>query len=300
MPPLCVSDGIDVLVRMWYRKYNTIKYVWLLNDAAEAAQTESDDKESGGWGMSMRRYRGKRHQRKRFGLWAAVAILVALVIGSVFYIRDFYRADGSALEALESGNGVTVEQTDDLVVFIPEEPIGGLVFYPGGKVEHTAYAPLLRKLAEQGILCVLPEMPFRLAVLDAHAADEIPERYPEIETWFIGGHSLGGSMAAACAEKHRERFEGLVLLAAYSTKDLTDSDLRVLSIYGTEDGVLNRENYSENQSNLPDSVVEVIVDGGNHACFGSYGPQEGDGAARISPQDQMKETVERMIAFFAE
>ena len=135
---------------------------------------------------------------------------------------------------------------------------------------------------------------------DVHAADGIPDRYPEIGIWYIGGHSLGGSMAAACAEKHGDLFEGLVLLASYSTKNLTDSDLRVLSVYGTEDGVLNRENYSESRGNLPETTVEAVLDGGNHACFGSYGSQEGDGAARISPQEQMKKTAALLLAFFEE
>lgn len=233
-------------------------------------------------------------------LWGAGALLFVLIMGCAFYIRDFYPADKAALLALESGDGVTVEQTDEAVFFVPEDPAGGLVFYPGGKVEHTAYAPLMRELAEKGILCVLPEMPLRLAVLDVNAAKEVPEQYPEVGDWYIGGHSLGGSMAAACAETYADRFEGLVLLASYSTKDLTDSNLRVLSVYGTEDGVLNRENYSENRGNLPDSTVEIVVDGGNHACFGSYGVQEGDGAARISPEDQLQETAGLMLAFFTE
>jgi len=248
----------------------------------------------------MRRYRGKRHQRKRVGIGLAGVVLAAMVIGCILYIRDFYPAEEAALAALESGEGVTVEQTDHAVVFLPEEPVSGLVFYPGGKVEHTAYAPLLRELAEQGILCVLPEMPLRLAVLNANAAKGVPEQYPEIEDWYIGGHSLGGSMAAACAGTYEDLFQGLVLLASYSTKDLTDSDLRVLSVYGTEDGVLNRESYSENRENLPDSTVEVVIDGGNHACFGSYGPQEGDGAARIVPQEQLEETVEQILTFLGE
>lgn len=230
----------------------------------------------------------------------AGVILAALFIGGVCYIRDFYPADERALAALESGEGVTVERTKDAVVFAPEDPIAGLVFYPGGKVEHTAYAPLMRELAKQGVLCVLPEMPLRLAVLDIHAADGIPEQYPEIGDWYIGGHSLGGSMAAVCAEKHGASLKGLVLLASYSTKDLTDSGLRVLSVYGTEDGVLDRENYRENRENLPASAAEVIVDGGNHACFGSYGPQEGDGTARISGQDQLEETVKQILVFFSE
>lgn len=246
----------------------------------------------------MRRYRGNRNGRKRIGAGAAAGvILAALILGCMFYIKDFYHADETALAALESGNGVTVEQTKDTVIFVPENPVSGLIFYPGGKVEHTAYAPLMQKLAAQGILCVLVEMPCRLAVLDAYAADGIPEQYPDLENWYIGGHSLGGSMAAACVEKHGEQFEGLVLLASYSTKDLSDSNLRVLSVYGSEDRVLNWENYRENRENLPESTVEAVLDGGNHACFGSYGPQKGDGTVQIAAQDQTEETAALLAAF---
>ena len=105
-------------------------------------------------------------------------------------------------------------------------------------MEHTAYAPLMKELAEKDILCVLVKMPFHLAVFDINAADGIREQFPEIKSWYIGGHSLGGSMAASYVSKHTEDFEGLVLLAAYSTEDLSDSGLKVLSVYGSEDGVL--------------------------------------------------------------
>jgi len=246
----------------------------------------------------MYRYRGRKRERRGLFLLAVIAILLLLVIGCIFYVRDFYRADDAALTAMQSDNRVTVEQTVAGAVFMPQEPSTGLVFYPGGKVEHTAYAPLMRELAEEGILCVLTEMPLNLAVLDVNAAEGIPEQYPDITTWYIGGHSLGGSMAASFAADHADTYEGLILLASYSTKDLSGTDLRVLSVYGSEDGVLNQEKYSGNKVHLPDSAVEILLDGGNHACFGSYGAQEGDGAARISPEKQVEATAEQIIAFF--
>lgn len=101
-------------------------------------------------------------------------------------------------------------------------------------------------------------------------------------------------MAASYVSKHTEDFEGLVLLAAYSTEDLSDSGLKVLSVYGSEDGVLNREKYEEYRSNLPKDTVEYVMEGGNHAEFGSYGEQEGDGQARISQGEQIAITVEKI------
>ena len=235
-----------------------------------------------------------RRRRSRLLLCLAVVVAVALLAAGI-YVNDYYRADAAALAALESGGAVIVEQREDLVVFCPTEPQAGLIFYPGGKVEHTAYAPLLRALAEKGILCVLPEMPLRLAVLDADAAAGMPEQFPEVEDWYLGGHSLGGAMAAGYAADHGGAYRGLLLLASYSTEDLSDTELRVLSLYGSEDGVLDFEKYEEYRSNLPADAVEQIIDGGSHACFGSYGPQEGDGTAAITGEEQIRITAEAVL-----
>ncbi len=175
--------------------------------------------------------------------------------------------------------------------FVPENPQAGIIFYPGGKVEYTAYAPLMQKLAEEDILCIVPKMPLNLAVLDVDAAEDIMKQYPEIDKWYIGGHSLGGSMAASYAAENPENFEGLLLLAAYSTEDLSDTSMDVYSVYGSEDLVLNMEKYEEYRSNLPEDVYELIIEGGNHAGFGSYGAQEGDGEAAITASAQIEAAV---------
>ena len=194
---------------------------------------------------------------------------------------------------------VSIETADDRMVFIPEESQAGLIFYPGGKVEHTAYAPLMRGLADRGVLCVLVEMPLNLAVLDMNAADGIPEMYPHIDSWYIGGHSLGGSMAASYAAKNASAYDGLVLLAAYSTADLSFAGLKVISIYGSEDGVLNREKYAANKVNLPALFEEYIIEGGCHAGFGSYGAQDGDDTPTITGDAQIEETARLLTDFFA-
>ena len=207
---------------------------------------------------------------------AALAALAVGVIGVGVYAGDYYRADSAAQAALISDENVAASAQKGRMIFAPERVEAGLSFYPGGKVEYTAYAPLMRALAEEGVLCIVPEMPLNLAVLDMDAAADIP-RDREVEKWYIGGHSLGGAMAASYAAKHPGEFEGLVLLAAYSTEDLTETDLSVLSLYGSADGVLDMEKYEQYRENLPEDTVEAVLDGGCHACFGSYGPQAGDG-----------------------
>lgn len=233
--------------------------------------------------------------KKRKGLWIAAAILLTLAIAVAVYAGDYYRAEEAAVAAMAGSDTVTVEQAGNLTVFAPQSPEAGFIFYPGGKVEHTAYAPLLLELAQENILCVLVQMPLNLAVLDMDAAEGIPEKYPEIKSWYIGGHSLGGSMAASYAAENAEGLDGLVLLAAYSTADLKSTDLEVLSIYGSEDRVLNMEKYQQYRPNLPETTWEWVIDGGNHALFGSYGPQEGDGEAAISGEVQLTVTVQNLL-----
>ena len=237
-------------------------------------------------------------KRTRIILSVCLAVLFVFGVGGYAYVSDYYHADETALEAMAYlTDSVQVEQDGDVIWFVPEDPTAGLIFYPGGKVEHTAYAPLLRACAEQGILCALVRMPGNLAVLDANAADDLRQKHLEITAWYMAGHSLGGAMAANYAAAHAEDFNGLILLAAYSTKDLTGTTLRVLSVYGSEDGVLNRESYEKNRANLPADTTEVVLDGGCHAQFGSYGAQDGDGIPSISGEEQVRQTAEAIAAF---
>ena len=228
----------------------------------------------------------------------ALAVVLMLCIGGWAYVSDYYRADETAIAAMDSVSGITVQQSGSTLAFVPEQAETGFIFYPGGKVEYTAYAPLMRALAENGVLCVLTEMPMNLAVLDMNAADGIPEQYPQVKRWYIGGHSLGGSMAASHAAKNADRYEGLVLLASYSTADIAASGLNVISLYGSEDGVLNMDKYAEYRANLPAGFEERVINGGCHAGFGSYGAQEGDGIPFISGEEQLQLTTQLLTDFF--
>lgn len=232
----------------------------------------------------------KDKRKRKIFITAASIVLVLAIITWVCasYVGDYYRADQNAIETFAPMNAVSTELLDDgTLIFKPENATKGFVFYPGGKVEYTAYQPLMAACAQQGILCILVEMPFNLAVLDINAADGIQEQHPEIEKWYIGGHSLGGSMAASHLANHIDDYDGLILLGSYSTADLSKTGLDVLSVYGSEDKVMNRVKYDENKSNLPSDLIEVVIEGGCHAYFGMYGAQEGDGKPTISNEEQI-------------
>lgn len=235
----------------------------------------------------------KKHKGLKLGV-----VAVLLLCGVCWaYAADYYHADDVVVAAMSPAAGVAVKQKGNTLVFIPEDAETGLIFYPGGKVEYTAYAPLMRALADNGVLGVLVRMPLNLAVLDVNAAKGIPEQYPKIKHWYIGGHSLGGSMAASHAAKNASAYERLVLLASYSTADLRTSGLPVISIFGSEDGVLNMEKYAEYRRNLPAAFEEHIIEGGCHAGFGSYGPQDGDGVPTMTGEEQIAETVRLLTVF---
>ena len=153
----------------------------------------------------------------------------------------------------------------------------------------------MHSLATQNVLCIVTSMPFDLAVFNQNAADGIKENYPSVKHWYIGGHSLGGAMAASYAANHTDTFEGLILLASYSSVDISISGLNVISVYGSNDGVLDMNKYNESLSLLPADTKEFVINGGCHAYFGSYGPQKGDEKPTITPAEQVQQTTEFIL-----
>lgn len=220
-----------------------------------------------------------------------VLLISALIVAFRTYAGKYYHAEEYEL-TVES-----VEETGEYIAYGDPESSLGLIFYPGAKVEETAYAPLMEELAEDGIFCVVAKMPIHLAVLKPNAAEEIMEAYEKVGTWYLAGHSLGGAMAADFAAEHEEELAGLILLAAYPTKEL--ADLPVLSVYGSEDEILNKEKY-DRAIGYADSLTERVIDGGNHAGFGNYGAQKGDGEACIPQEEQWQETVDYILNYLAD
>lgn len=237
----------------------------------------------------------------RYILIAFILILFLAMGGFVVWAANPLGPGERSLAALESDSLVAVEQ-GDLIVFQPvdRQPATGFIFYPGGRVDHRSYAPALHEIAAQGYLVVLVPAPLNLMVFNPNAADEVIPQFPQIENWAIGGHSLGGAMAANYAYAHPDTVDGLVLWAAYpaSNNDLTDSGLPVISIYGTLD-MAGMEKFAESRTLLPTDTVWVVIEGGNHAQFGDYGVQPGDNVATISAADQQEQIVNATVNFLA-
>ena len=239
----------------------------------------------------------KMSKKKIIGL-SIVGILAVLLLICGVYVSDYYHADDDAIAAYDVVGDFDIKTWNDkTIIYEPEHAMAGFIFYPGGKVEYRAYEPLMKALAAEGILCALVEMPFNLAIFDTNAAEGIKDKYPDIDNWYMGGHSLGGSAAAMYLESNADEYKGLILLGSYSTVDLSDTNLQILSIYGSEDEVINRDKYNDSLKNMPKSFYEFVIQGGCHAYFGMYGEQDGDGTPTISNEFQIDVTTAKIEEF---
>ena len=221
----------------------------------------------------------------------AVIIIVAIVILSVgtflIYASDYYRADDTAIAAMQIDS--VTKLGDRLIIVTPDTPgKTAMIFYPGAKVEYFAYLPLMEKIKDSsGIMCILVKMPFNMAIFDPNAAEEIMEQFLEIENWYVAGHSMGGAMASYYASNNQDKVKGLILLGAYIYGDFPEN--KALTIYGSfNTSVAEKINYTENI---------VVIEGGNHAQFGNYGKQNGDVDAAISSEQQQSIAAEAIKNF---
>ena len=248
--------------------------------------------------MSQEKRKLTKSEKRVIIIMVIATIVAGCIFGVLLYINDYYRATEKAQKAILGTDLIEVVEKGDYYLFTqnitssyrgPAEG-QGIIFYPGGKVDEVAYAPLLLELAELGYDVYLVKMPAKLAILGSNAAEGIIESAPNVKGWTMMGHSLGGAMAASFSATHDEEIDNLVLLAAYSMEDISGLDMDVYSFYGSEDKVLNMENYKKYYANLPKDMVETVIDGGNHSYYAHYGEQDGDATATIT-RDEQQQTV---------
>jgi len=241
---------------------------------------------------------------RKFLKWSGLATLVLLAVLVGGFILWGSLPAKPMPEAISLVDRLPADNSGDAwLVFSPNggQPDTGFIFYPGGRVDYRAYAPAAQAIADHGYLVVIVRMPLNFAIFDVNAAADVIEAYPDIQHWAIGGHSLGGAMAANFVYTHPGVVEGLVLWAAYpaSNNDLSSSGIRVVSISGRRDGLSTPEKIAASVPLLPADTFWVAIEGGNHAQFGWYGDQSGDNPATISRDDQQEQLVQATVALLA-
>ena len=208
-----------------------------------------------------------------------------------------------------SDTAVTVTESDETISFQPtnNQSSIGLLFYPGAIVEPTAYAPLARTLAEAGYLTIIVKLPWGSAPLDSHEAQlwqttqAIMMGETSLKQWVLGGHSRGAAIASRTIHEYEDMFAGLILIGTSHPKEaafsLANAQIPVSKIYTTEDGLASPGEVEANRGFLPEQTIWTEIDGGNHAQFGYYGTQLGDGQATISRDQQQSETAVAILTF---
>lgn len=241
---------------------------------------------------------------RRVALVLGVGLVVA-VGAFVLWANAAAPAEADALARASADNQVTVTARDGVTWVCPVDgPAAGtgIVFYPGARVEAPAYvatwAPIV---ARTGVRVAIPDVTLNLAVLDIGRADDVRAAAPDVRRWVVGGHSLGGAMAASYAGRQAWRdLDGLVLWAAYATEGAgltTRDDLPVLSVTGARDGLATPADVAARRGSLPPATVTVGIGGMNHAQFGRYGDQAGDLPPQIDDDAALEVLTEEVSAW---
>ena len=236
-----------------------------------------------------------RHRFLKWLLPILGVVIIAAILWGIQWATYARPPLPEAIEALESDDLVRI--TDEpWLTFSPRRstPTTGFIFYPGGRVDPRAYASLMREIASEGFLVVVPEMPINMAVFNPNIADEIIENYPEIQNWVIGGHSVGGAMAAQYTGNHPEIIDGLAIWASYppDSTDISDLDIPVVSIYGSRELRVNDESVAERKHLLPEDTLYIRIEGGDHHQFGSYEINHKDHLATTSRASQHEQIIQ--------
>ena len=237
-------------------------------------------------------------------IWITAGITLTVVFALWCLIA--FRASGAAREAIRGDDSVTVTEGEHHWILQrrtnPAEI--GVVFFPGGMVDHVAYAPLLRDIAAAGYPSVLIRVPRRGTFGGAEGAEPLNRavaamrEVPQVRRWVVAGHSRGGEIASRLAQTQAPSLAGLVLIGTSHPRDISLAHLRipVMRIYGTRDTVADVEKLERTKSNLPPHTEHVRIDGGNHSQFGAYGFQPGDWPATISREEQHAQTLEAILS----
>ena len=237
-------------------------------------------------GLSTRR--PERGRARRWWLRVPLILVSVVAVGVVAWLKPFTAVE-PALAAMQSDAKVNVAEYPTQIVLTPSGSLSttAVFFQPGARVDARAYAAILRPLAEAGHIVVIPKQPIGIAFLATTAFESAQSAYPDVTSWVVGGHSLGGTVAAIDADDHdgdaTSPVVGLLLYASYPASDMSGTlTASVLSISGSEDGLATPAKIDAAKPDLPQATTYTVIQGAVHAFFGDYGPQPGDGTPTIS------------------
>ena len=218
-----------------------------------------------------------------------IIILVILLLAGI----NNYSATDEAIKYLSSSKNVKVSKIKEGYFFDGPGNETAIIFFPGAKVQYTAYAKLMYKFAQNGQDCFLLALPLNFAFFNVNAPKKIIQKY-DYEKWYVSGHSLGGVIASAYVSDNPEKITGVISFASYPMKKLP-SNIEYISFYGSEDKILNLEKFEDSKKYLQGTYQIYVIDGGNHSGFANYGAQKGDGKAKITSDEQQDFVIKKCL-----
>ncbi|MED0875646.1 alpha/beta hydrolase [Bacillus mobilis] len=216
------------------------------------------------------------------------SLLGILLMGSIaFFVwsQFTYKPTKEALLLVDD------KKDEENIVFGEKDAKVGVIFYQGAKVEAEAYSYLGEALAKDGHFVVMPKLPLNLAIFGINEVDSVIEKYPEVQKWYVAGHSMGGAMISKYAFHNEGKVDGVIFLGSYPADDFSTKSIPMLSIYGEVDALATVEKIENNKKLMSKYTTMHMIKGGNHANFGMYGEQKGDNASLITAKTQRDETV---------
>ena len=236
----------------------------------------------------------------KWNRWKIIRV-IWVVFGLTFLGWMFYSVNADVEDDIfEDSSKIKVDITSDYISFTPKTSFDKVMFfYPGALVDPDAYAPLCRKIAENGLQVLIIYMPWRMAIFGYNKIKELNLLADKSKQYILAGHSQGGKMAAQFVYENPGLIDQLILLATTHPRDydLSNSTIPVMKIFGSQDGVADPQDILANKSLLPKNTMFVEIEGANHAQFGYYGSQLGDNEAQISREKQQKIVLQNILWF---
>ena len=99
---------------------------------------------------------------------------------------------------------------------------------------------------------------------------------------------IGGLLGMICFHHKTRKWKFRILVPLFA---VLDAMLIVFLLY--------MSSYYPAEGLVTGRYSEIVLGGGNHAQFGNYGTQSGDGTAKITVQEQQERTVEEIGNFFS-
>ncbi|MGM9534605.1 MAG: alpha/beta hydrolase [Intestinibacter sp.] len=249
----------------------------------------------------------KKKQKKKIRskkiIKAILVLLLVSIIGFFIWLSSYYAPTKEAELSLISDNNVEVSIDGNLISFTPKNTTAtkGFIFYPAAKVDARAYAKLCKMISSYGYQVVAVDMPLNFAPFGKNKANDVIQKYGDIESWVIGGDSLGGLIATRYVNSNLEKIDGVVLISSYPADSyLKEIGMDVLSIWGSKDGVIDFQALIDAKEKLPSDTTYIEIEGANHSQFADYGTYKKDETALISEEEQQNKAASSIVNFIQE